>query len=50
MPTSTGSQRKQANPPPKKIYFFTDYVKAFDLWITTNCGKFLEMGVPDYLI
>jgi len=19
------------------------------VWITTNCGKFLEMGVPDYL-
>ena len=20
------------------------------MWITTNCGKFLEMGVPDHLI
>ena len=27
----------------KNIYFcFIDYAKAFDLWITTNCGKFLE--------
>ena len=27
-------------------YFFIDYAKAF-VWITTNCGKFLEMGIPD---
>ena len=20
------------------------------VWITTNCGKFLEMGIPDHLI
>ena len=33
----------------KNIYFcFTDYAKAF-VWITTNCGKFLEMGIPDHL-
>ena len=26
----------------KNIYFyFTDYIKVF-VWITTNCGKFLE--------
>ena len=25
----------------KNIYFcFTDYAKAFSVWITTNCGKF----------
>ena len=25
----------------KNIYFcFTDYAKAFDVWIPTNCGKF----------
>ena len=25
----------------KIIYFcFIDYAKAFDVWITTNCGKF----------
>ena len=25
----------------ENIYFcFTDYAKAFDVWITTNCGKF----------
>ena len=33
----------------KYIYFcFVDYSKAF-VWITTNCGKFLEMGIPDHL-
>ena len=27
----------------KNIYFcFIDYAKAFDVWITTNCGKFFE--------
>ena len=23
--------------------------KSLTVWITTNCGKFLEMAVPDYL-
>ena len=31
------------------IYFcFIDYVKAF-VWITTNSGKFLEIGIPHHL-
>ena len=25
----------------KNIYFI-DYAKAFDCWITANCGKFLK--------
>ena len=34
----------------KNIYFcLIDYAKALTVWITTNCGKFLEMGVPDNL-
>ena len=33
----------------KNTYFcFTDYAKAFE-WITANCGKFLQRGIPDYL-
>ena len=33
----------------KNIYFcFSDYAKAF-VWITTDCRKFLEMGIPDHL-
>ena len=28
---------------PKNIYFcFNDYAKAFDVWITTNCGNFFK--------
>ena len=23
-------------------FFFADYAKAFDVWITTNCEKFLK--------
>ena len=31
----------------KNIYFcFTDYAKAFDVWITINCGKFFEGWEP----
>ena len=33
----------------KNIYFcFIDYTKFF-VWITINCGKFLEIGIPDHL-
>ena len=34
----------------KKIYFcFIDYAKALTVWITRNCGKFLEMGISEHL-
>ena len=34
----------------KIIYFcFIDYAKAFDVWITINCGKCGKMGIPDHL-
>ena len=33
----------------KNIYFcFTDYAKAFDLWITTNWNILKETGIPDH--
>ena len=33
----------------KNIYFcFIDYTKLLIVWITTNCGKFLEIGIPDH--
>ena len=44
--TFAGSQKKQECS--RKNICFTDYTKAF-VWITTNCGKFLEMGIPDHL-
>ena len=41
---------KKAREFQKNIYFcFIDYAKALTLWITTKCGKFLEMGMPDHL-
>ena len=34
----------------KSIYFcFIDYAKDFAVWITTNCGKFLEMVISGHL-
>ena len=34
----------------KNIYFcFIDYVKPLTVWITTKCGKFLEMSIPYHL-
>ena len=48
LPTSVGSQKKLEKFQ-KNIYFcFINYVNAF-VWITANCGKFLEMGILDYL-
>ena len=33
----------------KNIYFcLIDMPKPLTVWITTNCGKFLEMGIPDH--
>ena len=34
----------------KNIYFcFTDYAKAFDVWITINWKILQGMGIPDHL-
>ena len=34
----------------KNIYFcFMTTLKPLTMRITTNCGKFLEMGIPDHL-
>ena len=41
LPTSVGSSKKQEFQ--KSIYFcFIDYTKPLTVWITTNCGKFLN--------
>ena len=43
LPTSIGSSKKQESSRKKKIYLcFIDYTKAFDVWITKNCGKFFK--------
>ena len=40
---------KKARVPEKYPLLLTDYVKAFDYVDKTNCGEFLEMGIPDHL-
>ena len=41
LPISTGSSKKEEFQ--KNVYFcFIDYVKAFHLWITINCGKLFK--------
>ena len=40
---------KKARVPEKYLFLLTDYVKAFDYVDKTNCGEFLEMGIPDHL-
>jgi len=41
--------RKSKRVPENTYFWFTDYTKALTVWITTNCGKFLEMGILDHL-
>ena len=49
LPTPTGLLKKQESS--KKTFIFALLImpKPFTVWITTNCGKFLEMGLPDRL-
>ena len=42
LPTSTGSQRKQANSKKKKSTSSLTMLKPLTMWITTNCGKCLK--------
>ena len=47
LPTSTGSQKYKKVP--EKHILLLYWLKPLSVWITTNCGKFLEMGIPDHL-
>ena len=44
LPTIAGSLRKQKNSRKTSASFTKDFV-----WITTNCRKFLEMGMSDHI-
>ena len=48
-PMSVGSSKKQESS--RKIYTsaLLTMPKHLTVWITTNCGKFFEMGIPDHL-
>ena len=45
--TFIGSWRKQGNS--RKTSTSLTTLKPLTVWITTNCGKFLEMRIPDHL-
>ena len=53
LPKSIGSSRKQENSrktfpaPPTTLKLLTVWITT--VWITTNCGQFLEKGIPDHL-
>ena len=46
-PTSVGPSKKQENS--SKTSALLTMPKLLTVWITTNCGKFLEKGIPDHL-
>ena len=49
LPISTGSSKKQESSRKTSISALLIMPKPLTVWITTNCGKFLEMGKPDHV-
>ena len=50
LPTSAGSWKKQESSRKTSISALLTMPKPLTVWITINCGKFFEMGIPDHLI
>ena len=50
LPTSAGSSKKQESSRKTSISALLTMTKPLTVWITINCGKFWEMGIPDHLI
>ena len=48
LPTTTESQRKQENSRKTSISAWLTMPKPSTVWITINCGKFWETGIPDH--
>ena len=46
--TSTRSEKKQENFRKTSTSASLTMLKPLTVWITTNCGNFLEMGIPDH--
>ena len=46
--TSVGSWKKQESSRKTSISASLTLLKPLTVWITTNRGKFFEMGIPDY--
>ena len=49
MPTSVGSSKMQESSRKTSTSALLTKPKPLIVWITTNCGKFLEMRIPDHL-
>ena len=49
LPTSAGSSKKQESCRKTSISALLTMPKPLTVWITINCGKFQEMGIPDHL-
>ena len=49
LPTSVGSLKKQQSSRKTSTSALLTMPKPLILWITTNCGKFWEMGILDHL-
>ena len=49
LPTSAGSLKKQESSKKKSISGLLTMLNPLTVWITINCGKFFEMGLPDHL-
>ena len=49
LPTSAGSWKKQESSRKTYISASLTMLKPLTVCITTNCEKFLEMGIPDHL-
>ena len=47
--TSIGSLKNQENSRKTSTSASLTMLKSLTVWITTNCGKFLQMGIPDHL-
>ena len=48
-PTSIGSLKKQESSRKTSTSASLTMPKPLTVWIPTNCGKFLEMGIPNHL-
>ena len=49
LPTSIESLKKQENSGKRSTFASLTMPKPLTVWITTNSGNLLEMGIPDHL-
>ena len=49
LPTSAGSLKKQESSIKASMSALLTMPKPLTVWITINCGKFWQMGIPDHL-